>query len=300
MDERTWTACLPKPLADEILKERAALRELRLRAERPAQLAGQNLNRFFGAPIHADELRSICLTMMEHSYYAREEELTQGYFTLRDGCRAGVCGAFSVRDGRVTALRAVGSLCIRIAREVRGCALQVVERLVSPCGVESALIVSAPGFGKTTILRDATRLLSERGFSVGVADERHELAACRNGVPTLDIGPRTDVADGCPRTQALELLLRSMSPQVLATDEIGNAADVQAVSRALCRGTAVLATAHAGSLDELEQGVLQPLLNGNGFRLAFLLGESPGKILEIRRYPKGGRPCESNSSPPSQ
>lgn len=291
MDERTWTACLPKALADEVQRERTGLRELRLRAERPAQLVGWNLNRFFGEPISAEALRRICLAMMEHSYYAREDELSQGYFTLRDGCRAGVCGAFSVREGRVSALRAIGSICIRIAREIRGCASPMVERLVSPNGIASALIVSAPGFGKTTILRDAARLLSERGFSVGIADERHELAACRNGVSTLDIGMRSDVADGCPRAQALELLIRSMSPQVLATDEIGDKADVQAISSALCRGVAVLATAHAGSLDELEHGALRSLLSGSGFRFAFLLGETPGKILEIREYPKGGAQC---------
>ena len=282
-----WTACLPEEAAREVVKGQGMLREIRLRAGKRVQLAGDGRDWFCGEPISTQQLRAIAVAMMDHSYYAREEELSQGFFTLRDGCRVGVCGSYSIREGRIVALRDIGSLCIRIAREVRGCARAVAERMLKDGFPRSALIVSAPGYGKTTMLRDAARILSESGYAVGIVDERHEIAACSCGVPTMDVGARSDVSDGCPRALALERMVRAMAPQVVVTDEIGAIADLDAVRSAACRGVAVLASAHAGSLDEMERGMLRPLWEEGWFRLAFFLGGAPGRIQEIREFGKG-------------
>lgn len=281
-----WTACLPEEVAREALSKREALTEIRLRAGKRTQLTGKNVDCFCGECISAQKLRAIAVAMMDHSYYAREEELAQGFFTLRDGCRVGVCGSYSMRDGEIAALRDIGSLCIRIAREVRGCGQTAVDSILKHGFPRSALIVSPPGYGKTTMLRDAARILSEAGYRVGIVDERHEIAACKSGVPTMDVGPRSDVSDGCPRALALNRMVRAMAPQVVITDEIGTQADLDAVRNAACMGVAVLASAHVGSIGELERGMLRPLLEEGWFRLAFLLGGMPGEIREIREFGK--------------
>ena len=162
-----------KELADAIVSQTDALTEIRIRARRPVQLVSGTADCFCGEPVSGPQLHRMLMAMMEHSYYAREEELAQGYFTMLNGCRVGVCGAYSVGDSGRVAMRAIGSACIRIAREVRGCAEGVVEELLSGGGLSSAILLSRPGMGKTTILRDAARLLSQHGFAVGVADERH-------------------------------------------------------------------------------------------------------------------------------
>ena len=273
-----------KELADDIVSQADALTEIRIRARRPVQLVSGTADRFCGEPVSGPQLHRMLMAMMEYSYYAREEELSQGYFTMFNGCRVGVCGAYSVGDGGRIAMRAIGSACIRIAREVHGCAEGGVEELLSGGGVSSAILLSRPGMGKTTILRDTARLLSQRGFAVGVADERHEIAACRDGIPTMDVGERTDVADGCPKHLAMERLIRSMSPQVIVTDELGDARDVEAVREAARRGAAVLTSVHGAGFDRLRKGPVGTLISEGLFSTVFLLDGAPGRIAAVRHF----------------
>ena len=190
-------ALLPKEAAEQIALYGDALNEARLRAGRPVQLiftTGEWLSR---EPLDAGALRRTLSSLMDHSLYAHEDELRQGYFTMPDGCRVGVCGRLASEEGRVAALTAAGSACVRVRREVTGCAEPVLDAILEPGGgVLSALIVSPPGMGKTTMLRELARRLSDGGKNVCIADERHELAACRDGVPTLEVGLRTDVKIG--------------------------------------------------------------------------------------------------------
>ena len=274
----------PKELSEVIAAESGALTEIRLRARRPVQLVTGSTDRFCGEPISGPQLHRMLMAMMEHSYYAREEELAQGYFTMLNGCRVGVCGAYSIGDSGRVAMRAIGSACIRIAREVRGCGEEAVKELLSNGGPRSAILLSRPGMGKTTILRDAARLLSNHGLSVGIADERHEIAACRDGVPTMDVGERTDVADGCPKHLAMDRLIRSMSPRVIVTDELGDARDVEAVREAARRGAAVLTSVHGGSFDRLRHGAVGELISEGLFSTVFLLDGAPGRIAAVRHF----------------
>ena len=254
--------------------------EVRLRAGRPAQFRGARGDSF-GEIVEVGRLRSVLAALADHSLHAHEAELREGFFTMGDGCRVGVCGRLVCEGGRVTGMASVGSVCVRICREVQGAADGFYHSLFDERdhSLRSALIVSPPGMGKTTALRDAARRLSEEGFDVCIADERHELAACVDGVPTLDVGPRTDVMDGCPKRLAVACLLRAASPQVIVTDEIGGPEDVEALSDAVRCGVRILASAHAGSIDDLLARRDMPV---DVFDIAVLLGKEPGNVVEIR------------------
>ena len=278
---RELSGMLPAVVTDAIAQEGEALTEIRLRPGCRVRLVSGRKDRFCGAPLAAEDFRRLLGAMMEHSYYAREEELAQGYFTMRNGCRVGVCGAYAPSPGGGLVMRAIGSACIRVAREVRGCATPLVERMLA-LGAKGTILLSRPGMGKTTLLRDAARLLSASGLTVGIADERHELAACRDGVPTLDVGERSDVADGCPLHLAMERLVRSIAPDVIVTDEIGNARDAEVLRETARQGVALLASAHAAGFDDLRRGMLGALTDGGVFSLAVLLEGAPGRIAEMR------------------
>lgn len=229
------------------------------------------------------ELRGIVAGMLRFSPYAWEDELGQGYFTLPGGCRAGVAGRFHAEGGRVR-LAEIASLCIRVARDCPGCAAGIVRRLTADGYPRGGILLSPPGGGKTTMLRDAARELSLRGFTVGLADERDELAAVRKGVPGLDVGPRTDVVRGLSKAEAFSRLLRAMAPEVLAADEIGAPEDAGAIENAARAGVAVLATAHAGTLTEaLARQSVAEVLNGGALAYAFLLGGAPGTVRAVYR-----------------
>ncbi|MBR1820315.1 MAG: stage III sporulation protein AA [Clostridia bacterium] len=278
---------LPDAAARALEAHRSVATEVRLRANRPAQLAWPEGGALVGPPIDALQLREILSALMDYSLYAHEAELAQGYFTMDDGSRVGVCGRFARTDGE--RLTDISSACVRVARAMPGCADALVEMIDAQVSLRSALLLSPPGMGKTTLLRDIARQLSEAGRCVGLADERHELAACRMGVPTLDVGPRTDVLDGCPRPQAIRHLIRSMAPSVIIADEIGGEGDAEALADAARCGVAIVASAHAESI---EAALARPWLRGvvecGALRLAVLLGSQPGGIREIRSLDTGG------------
>lgn len=271
---------LPEEAAAALAERREEVTEIRLRVNRPAQIVFDGTDTLAGAPIEARRLREITSVLMDHSFYARETELARGFFTMTDGSRVGVCGRFA---GDGTRLTDVGSVCVRIARAVPGCADGLMGLIAPKDWLRSLLIVSPPGLGKTTLLRDAARQLSEGGLRVGIADERHELAACHMGVPTLDVGPRTDVADGCPRPRAIRQLIRTMAPDVIVADEIGGEADAEALADAARCGVAVVASAHGRSLGEAAQRRwIREIVTTRVLQTLVLLGERPGHIVEIR------------------
>lgn len=235
-----------------------------------------------------------------YSVYAFEEELRQGYFTVEGGHRIGVAGRAVVENGRVQRLNYISFLNFRVAHECIGCSEMLYRRLYGDGKFYHTLLFAPAGCGKTTFLRDLIRLLSNGGLRVGVADERSELAACHFGIPQHDLGMRTDVMDGCPKAEAMGMLLRSMTPQILAADEIGLEEDVFAIRAAAGSGCKVVASAHGGSFEELIRNpVLRTLWEERRFERYVKLGKSGRDFLIEAIYDEEGRElCDTGPAVP--
>lgn len=235
-------------------------------------------------------LQKLCLLLAESSLYALEEELRRGFLTLPGGHRVGITGrAVLDSSGALRTVTAFSGVNIRIARPCMGQAADLLPRLLSADGrFCSTLLLSPPRAGKTTLLRALTCLLSD-GIGVAphrmaVADERSEIAAMRQGMPQLPVGLRTDVMDACPKAEAMSLLLRSMSPDVLVADEIGRAEDVFALREAARCGVAVLTSAHACDREDLlRRPLMAQLMEEGAFRRLVRLSrrEGPGTVEEV-------------------
>lgn len=201
------------------------------------------------APVTAQDLRAVLELATGASAHAYADSLRQGYVCARGGVRVGVCGQAVTSGGGILGVKHLSSVSLRIPREVKGCA----AGLLGEGGrFPSTLLVSPPGGGKTTLLRDMVRLLSDGGLRVALADERNEVAAQWEGAAQFDVGERTDVLSGAPKAEAALLLLRAMNPQVLAMDEITAPEDIRACSLASNCGVRVLATAHGEGLGDLR------------------------------------------------
>ncbi len=227
--------------------------------------------------------------LCENSVYSHENEIRNGYLTLRGGYRAGICGTAVLQNGEITGIRDISSICLRIARELPGCADELLERLGdSVCG--GLLIAGPPSSGKTTILRDIVRQLSSgiRGPAkkVVIVDERGEIAGCCHGIPQNDVGLCCDVLDGYPKAEGILMAVRSLSPQIVVCDEIGSETETRAVELSLNAGAAVIASIHAGNLSEfLRRDQATALMKSGAFQhIAMLRGcAEPGKISGIYR-----------------
>ena len=252
---------LPGALRAEALFQppeyRRTAEEIRLRCGLGAWLRLGDRSIGFSAPVGRDEIEETLERATKCSIYTAEESLRCGYFTAEGGLRLGFGGSMFIREGQPAGFRSVSSISIRIPRQV-SC---VSDELFTALSGRSVIVYSAPGGGKTTFLRDLVRRISDGGMRVSLADERGELAALCDGIPQFDVGRNTDVIEGCPKRVAAEMLLRAMSPQVMAVDELSTA-DVPLLSSGMAAGVLLLATAHAAELDELRsRGILGGLFS---------------------------------------
>lgn len=286
-------------------EEQEHIQEIRLRVGRPVALYMDGKEKFLtdrgeftdhSAHAHCPgeaELSEMLDHICHYSPYAFEEELRRGFVTVAGGHRVGVAGqAVLEADGSIRTLKNISFLNIRVSHEKKGAADRIMKDIYRNGYPQNTLIISPPGCGKTTLLRDLIRRISDgnflgKGLTVGVVDERSELAGSFQGVPQNDMGMRTDVLDGCPKEKGMLLLLRSMSPQVIAIDELGSEGELKALAQAAACGCRILATVHGESRRDVERrfGREQAFWD-RLFDLFIVLGRAEGKCV-VRQMEEG-------------
>ncbi len=225
----------------------------------------------------AADIRQTMEYLGKYSLYAYEEELRQGFLTVQGGHRVGVSGKIILDQNRVKGISHISGINIRFSHQIRGCADAVMPYVISGGTVCHTLIISPPRCGKTTLLRDLIRQISNGrgafpGCTVGVVDERSELGGSYLGVPQNDLGIRTDVLDGCPKAEGMMMLIRAMSPAVVAVDELGNYEDIHAIEMTLHSGCKLLATVHGSSIGDIrKKPLLERLMKEHTFERYILL-----------------------------
>ncbi len=283
------------------------IEEIRLRAGKPLMLTAKNEEWFIGGSdrianncdnpylVTQDDIAKTLEIMSDNSIYAYQDDIRNGFITLRGGHRVGISGKVVMDGMAIKNIKEVSSLNIRIARQITGCSDKIMHYIfvdTDKCKEPlNTLIVSPPGCGKTTIIRDIARNLSngmkdlsQKGRKVGIVDERSEIAASFKGVPQFDVGCRTDVLDGCPKILGLNMMIRAMSPRIVIMDEIGGPGDRDALLNVINAGVRIIATAHGYNVTELQsRNEVVDLLEKKVFQLCIVLSaaDGPGTIEEV-------------------
>lgn len=271
---------------------RCRIQEIRLRSGRPVSVNLSGQEQFLGVQgeishsaghalmVSTEEIARSFQAVCSYSVYSHERDISEGFITIRGGCRVGICGTAAVQNDQPMTLRHISGMNFRIAGEYKGIADQVWEQI----GAEPVSILAAGpvGSGKTTFLRDLCRIIGTK-YPAALVDERGELAAMHRGIPQHEIGLHTDVLDGYPRAAGILTALRVLTPQYIICDEISTEEDVQAIMQAVCCGVQFAASCHAASAEDLyRRPVLRPLMEAGVFRYCVMLGNS-GSIRSVRR-----------------
>ena len=269
-------------LKDRLNKEQVY--ELRIKIGKPILVYSKYGESIINYISTKEDMRSIMQKISNYSLYAYEEDIRQGFITIKGGHRIGIAGECVMEKGEVKTIRNISSVNIRICREVIGCSNKIMKYITSAYKVYNTIIISPPKCGKTTILRDVARNISSgipslglSGRKVVVIDERSEIGACHFGIPQSDLGIRTDVLDNCLKREGLIMAIRSLSPEVLICDEIGSKGDIEALIMAFNSGVNIITTIHGFEIDDLyKRKVFNDLLDNEILERAIILSNRNG------------------------
>lgn len=271
------------------------VQEIRLRVQAPLLVIYKNREYYLARDgrldlkpsdayyVSRDEMRETMEYISNYSLYAFEEEMKQGFITIQGGHRIGIAGKTIVDDNGIRSMKYISFINVRLSHQVKGCATPVLPYLYQSGDILHTLIISPPRCGKTTLLRDLIRQISNGdgrvpGMTVGVIDERSEIGACYLGVPQNELGIRTDILDCCPKAKGMMMLIRTMSPRVIAVDEIGSREDLEAMEYVMNCGCKLIATVHGNSVEDIKQKpVLRKLVQERIFERYIVL-DNRGKI----------------------
>lgn len=272
-----------------------SIQEIRMRCEKPLIVYYDDGEKILPSKetakhiVSQAEIEETLAYISQYSLYAYEMELRQGFITIEGGHRVGIAGKVIVENENVKNMQYISSLNIRMAHEIKGCSDKVLNYLIDKGQLCHTLIISPPGCGKTTLLRDIIRQISDgseymQGCSVGVVDERAELGGCFRGVAQNDLGIRTDILDCCPKSEGMLMLVRSMAPKVIAVDEIGTPDDIHAIEYAMQCGCKMIVSVHGKDIGEArEKPFLGNLIRNKRFERYIVLKNEkhPGEIAAI-------------------
>ncbi|MBC5996041.1 stage III sporulation protein AA [Romboutsia ilealis] len=286
-------------------KSNLNIEEIRLRSQKPLILNANNKDYFYNEKendltlnmdnpyiVTREDIEQTFQIICKYSIHTFMDDITKGFITLRGGHRVGIVGKAIVENGQVKNIKHISSLNIRISREIIGCSDKILDHIISSNNqVNNTLIISPPQCGKTTLVRDIVRNLSNgnkkygfRGVKVALIDERNEIGGSYLGVPQMDVGIRTDIIETCPKDIGILMLLRSMSPNIIVTDEIGNEREVRALYTALNGGVSLITTVHGDSIEDIQgRKELSRLLDKELFKKVIILSarKGPGTVERI-------------------
>lgn len=269
-------------LKDRLYKEQ--IYELRIKVGKPILVYSKYGESIINYVPTKEDMKSVMQKISNYSLYAYEEDIRQGFITIKGGHRIGIAGECVMEKGEVKTIRNISSVNIRICREIIGCSDKVMKYITSNQRIYNTIIISPPKCGKTTILRDIARNISNGISSLGVCgkkvvvvDERSEIGACHFGIPQSDLGIRTDVLDNCLKREGLIMAIRSLSPEVLICDEIATKGDIEALMMAFNSGVNIITTIHGFAIEDLyKRKVFCDLLDNHILERVIILSSRNG------------------------
>ncbi|HSQ88460.1 stage III sporulation protein AA [Romboutsia sp.] len=281
------------------------IEEIRLRSQKPLILNANNKDYFYNLNsnkldikmdnsyiVSKEDVEQTFQIICKYSIHSFMDDIKKGFITLRGGHRVGLVGKAIVEDGQVKNIKHISSLNIRVSREIIGCSNKVLPHIIKGDNqVNNTLIISPPQCGKTTLIRDIVRNLSNgneeygfKGIKIALIDERNEISGSYLGSPQMDVGIRTDIIETCPKDLGIMMLLRSMSPNLIVTDEIGSIDEIKALYTALNGGVSLITTVHGDSIEDIKnRKELSQLLDKDLFKKVIILSakKGPGTIEKI-------------------
>lgn len=285
--------CFPQALAKMIMEHNVTkIEEIRIRSGKPVILKLGVVEIILKYIVSSVEITGILQNICSNSIYTYQNQICNGFITLPGGNRVGITGNVVLKDGVVSNISYIYSLNFRIAHEINGASNDILKYILDTKNntVFNTLIVSPPGVGKTTIIRDIAKKISDgineinfRGIDVSIIDERGEIAALNKGVTCNDVGIRTDVLDNIPKYIGIRMAIRSMAPKVIIADEIGSKDDVEIINYAVCSGVNCIFTAHGSCMEDLfKNQEIRKIIDLKLFKKIIFLNENEkGKVKNV-------------------